>query len=223
MFRPFCKLEHAKISAILRRTERKTPLDAALKKLLDRTNNLGIVPKYEHTAFAESGIGFRAMRNSHCSFVAIAIRFRHGGMDPQACPRISTRGVFRGLARFGSCVPNHGQKWPGDQLASDEEQWIRNLGSIGPGGINEVAASAAFSDLYGSNRRAIASSEISTTKRSLRKSACSGRTSILERAAILRRATVRSLSEVRASQRSLNRRCATFSAFSRLLNAEIRK
>ena len=55
------------------------------KKALDLAKIAGAFLKYEHTAFAESGIGFRAMRNSHCSFINVAIRFRQSGMDRKAC------------------------------------------------------------------------------------------------------------------------------------------
>jgi hypothetical protein len=52
--------------------------------MLDLAKEMGAFLKYEHTAFAEGGIGFRAMRNSHCSFINVAIRFRQRGMDRKA-------------------------------------------------------------------------------------------------------------------------------------------
>ena len=57
---------------------------APLRKMLDSAKEMGAFFKYEHTAFAESGIGFRAMRNSHCSFINVAIRFRQSAMDRKA-------------------------------------------------------------------------------------------------------------------------------------------
>ena len=53
-------------------------------KKLDLATLTGAFLKYEHKTFAQSAIGFRAMRNSHCSFINVAIRFRQSGMDREA-------------------------------------------------------------------------------------------------------------------------------------------
>jgi hypothetical protein len=53
-------------------------------KKLDLAKITGALLKYEHTTFPESGSGFRAMRNSHCGFINVALRFRQSAMDRKA-------------------------------------------------------------------------------------------------------------------------------------------
>lgn len=111
------------------------------------------------------------MRNSHCGFANVAIRFSRSEVDREARARISIGRILSGLGRFGSCVLDPGYQWRSDQLPSAEKQRTPQPGSVGPRGLDEMASVPAFSSFYRSVCRTARADQIPAIQCPLREGA----------------------------------------------------